>query len=507
METAVTVVFAIRIAMIEIRTICLAVLGLIQFAAGTANAAVQQAFLIQNSGWMEPFYVDRTSQYKPLINAVIDAVAGTDEDVTISAFNQSTEGNESPLIAYKGKRGPRLAATIEKMGLARKGNNKALADTDFREAVVKTVMGPFASKSGIIWIFTNNKNSPNNSVETAARNREFYELLHFDNSIVRTLAFPLSMPVKGKFYKANGLMVYALAYGGEADQQLQDLIRSQTLKKILIDTPARLKPLDRDAVRLVPREVINSPNTQASLAADGRTLILDVDVSSHQPLVEIVASFENQFFPYSIEEAMVSARIAGKDWGGDLTVNPSTISNLLPNKQAEVRVSLPIPAEMPSVWSPSTLLDMGRRFAIPAAIEITLSGQRLGIDTGFRDRLASIFPGDPLPEVFVPPDAIKASTATIPMVIRVNYPLYPLLTVMFAALLAIGGILALLALAKSERRYQVVSDGQSRKLAIKAFSTVKVLSPNGAVAGVVRRGLGRPTVESVAEGHTLLIEK
>ena len=41
---------------------------------------------------------------------------------------------------------------------------------------------------GIIWIFTNNKNSPGNSPETAKRNREFYQLLHEEPSIVRASA-------------------------------------------------------------------------------------------------------------------------------------------------------------------------------------------------------------------------------------------------------------------------------------------------------------------------------
>ena len=40
-------------------------------AAWVAPAsAVQQAFLVQNSGWMEPFYTDPESQFKPLVAAV-----------------------------------------------------------------------------------------------------------------------------------------------------------------------------------------------------------------------------------------------------------------------------------------------------------------------------------------------------------------------------------------------------------------------------------------------------
>ena len=43
-------------------------------AVSTQLHAMQQAFLVQNSGWMEPFYVDSTSQFKPLVAAVAAAL-------------------------------------------------------------------------------------------------------------------------------------------------------------------------------------------------------------------------------------------------------------------------------------------------------------------------------------------------------------------------------------------------------------------------------------------------
>ena len=36
--------------------------------------AVSHVFLVQNSGWMEPFYSDPASQYKPLVSALVMAV-------------------------------------------------------------------------------------------------------------------------------------------------------------------------------------------------------------------------------------------------------------------------------------------------------------------------------------------------------------------------------------------------------------------------------------------------
>src|SRR5439155_652596 len=132
-----------------------------------AFAAVPQVFLVQNSGWMDPFYSDPRSQFKLLVEAVITAVADSNETVTVSAFNQA-------------------------------------------------------------------------------------------------------VPVEGKAYRANGLMVYALAYGQAAEDRLVELV-SGPVRKVLTEKPARLKPLDQDAVALIPGEVRNAPSTRVTLAKDGRT--------------------------------------------------------------------------------------------------------------------------------------------------------------------------------------------------------------------------------------------
>ena len=184
------------------------------FSAAAAHAAgIQQAFLVQNSGWMEPFYTDEHSQLKALVGAVAQAATSPSDKVYTLAFSQSSGSNVSPSLIGQGQGGAGVAGQLAHLGLARKSAGGALADTDFQEAVTKTITGPFQSASGIVWIFTNNKNSPNNDSQTAERNRDFYRLLHLEPSITKTLVFPLRMPVQGKLYSAKGLMVYALAYG------------------------------------------------------------------------------------------------------------------------------------------------------------------------------------------------------------------------------------------------------------------------------------------------------
>ena len=113
---------------------------------------------------------------------------------------------------------------------------KAYADTDFTEAVVSTITEPFAKQSGIIWIFTNNKNNPNNDAETIARNKEFYTLIHDNPAINKVLAFPLKCLLKVNIFNASGLMVYALAYGQSAEKDLNQLVESGQIAKILLNS-------------------------------------------------------------------------------------------------------------------------------------------------------------------------------------------------------------------------------------------------------------------------------
>ncbi|MEW6418080.1 MAG: hypothetical protein AB1480_08165 [Nitrospirota bacterium] len=74
--------------------------------------AVQQAFLIQNSGWMEPFYNDVHSEFKPLIIAIIEAVADPGKPFIVLTFNQTTSHNQSPTIIYNSTIGAGLREAV-----------------------------------------------------------------------------------------------------------------------------------------------------------------------------------------------------------------------------------------------------------------------------------------------------------------------------------------------------------------------------------------------------------
>src|SRR5476649_745139 len=90
-----------------------------------AMAAIQHAFLVQNSGWLEPFYSDPNSQLKPLVTELVLAVSQPGDRMVLAAFNQSLPGAPSPkgLLALnvdpKTERA-QVAAALEQLAVAHK---------------------------------------------------------------------------------------------------------------------------------------------------------------------------------------------------------------------------------------------------------------------------------------------------------------------------------------------------------------------------------------------------
>lgn len=475
------------------------------WAAPASAAGIQQAFLVQNSGWMEPFYADPASQLKPLVAAVAGAATSPDDTVFTLAFSQSSGSHASPQLLASSRGAADMARQLAPLDLARKGSG-ALADTDFKEAVTKTITGPFKAAPGIVWIFTNNKNSPNNDAQTAERNRDFYRLLHLEPSITKTLVFPLKMPVRGKLYAAQGLMVYALAYGQPAAAALDRIMAEGRLSRVLTNAPARLKPVDQNAARLLPERVMNAPNVRVSLASDNSTLVLDVHAADLVPTVTLQASLENLFYPYVIRQAKVQAALGLGTGRTPIAVTPAVIEGLEPGARQSVEVSFTLPmAQVPSPWSAQALAAMGKQIQLPMVVEMALTDQQLVPSAAFTAQLRELFPGDPISEMFTPPDSVRASQTTVPLQVRIQYPLAPVLAMMGGVLLLVGAMLGGLVLARSSKRYEVLVDGVRRSFVLKPFSTVPVVDGDGNPVGELKRGLGRPQVLRVAEGRSLSV--
>ncbi|UVW30438.1 hypothetical protein [Massilia sp. H6] len=417
--------------------------------AGAAPSATAHVFLVQNSGWMEPFYTDPASQFKPLVGALAGAVVQPGDALVLAAFNQSMPNAPSPRALLSFKAEPkavrsRVDQALAGLEVARKPGSAALADTDLGEAVQAAIVSALGGKPGIVWLVTNNRNSPNNDQATAARNREFYQLIHRGAAIDKVVAFALRMPVQGRHYSANGLMVYAFAVGAPGERALDALLASGRVASVITERPARLKPLDRDTVRLSPAQVENAPGVAFSQAPGG-TLRADVDPDARTPQASIRWQLENAMYPYTITSAELSARsiLAGED--RKIVLASSRVDQLAPGRPVPLGSTMQLPvAQLPDKWSMAALKSAGSAYVLPGQIELRLAKQKLALSQDFRQRMAALFPGDPLPDIFTPPSTVQASRAVLPLEVRVHYGMAPLAVLggLAAALLAALGAAA-----------------------------------------------------------------
>lgn len=483
-------------------------LGLCLLAAAAPAAAVSHVFLVQNSGWMEPFYTDPASQYKALVAEVVLAVTAPGDALVLASFNQSLPGAPSPkalLASSVEARPPRaeVTAALAALQTARKPGSAALADTDLGEAVGASVATALGNRPGLIWLFTNNRNSPNNDQATARRNREFYELIHHGAAIRKALAFPLHMPVQGR-YSANGLMVYVLAIHDEGARELDLLLRSGRLQKVITETPARLKPLDRDTVRLTPVKVENAPGVAFSTQPNGM-LRADVEAgvapAAGAQAARIQWRLENAIYPYTIASARLTARavLAGEEKPIDL--GGAGVTALAPGKAQPLASVMQLPvAHLPGKWSLQAVKAAGSAYVLPGRIEVRLSEQKLELSQDFRRRMETLFPGDPLPDIFTPPSQVQGSRAVLPLEVRMQFGVAPLLAM-------IGGLLALLALAAAlltaatrPRKVHLVVEGEPRTLYARPGTRQPLFDRAGNKVAELRTTLFGHTLADLREG-------
>jgi hypothetical protein len=343
-------------------------------------------------------------------------------------------------------------------------------------AALSQVLG---GKPGLVWLVTNNRNSPNNDQATARRNREFYALIHEGAAIDKALAFPLRMPVQGAHYHANGLMVYAFGVGAQGAQALDRMLASGRLQKVITEPPARLKPLDRDTVRLVPRRVEDAPGVAFSMGQGG-LLRADVESDARTPTARIGWNLENTIYPYTIASAALTAHSTLGGENRPIALAATQVSSLAPGKPEPLASTMQLPvARMPSKWSMAALKSAGSAYVLPGKIELHLAGQQLELSRAFRERMDALFPGDPLPDIFTPPRDVKASTAVLPIEVRVHYPLAPLV------LLGGAGALALAAAAAAgygfarPRRVHVTVEDELRTLQARAGTSQPIFDRAG----------------------------
>ena len=451
--------------------------------------AVPQVVLVQNSGWMEPFYGDPASQFKPLVAALACSVAQPGDALVLAAFNQSRPGAPSPRALLSEQVNAKtvqahVGAALAGLELARRpggaGVSKtALADTDLGEAVDAAVTQVLHNKPGLVWLVTNNRNSPNNDQATSERNREFYALIHRGAAIDKALAWPLRMQVEGQHYRANGLMIYVFAVGREGAAALDRLLAAGRIGRVITEPPARLKPLDRDTVRLVPHKVENAPGVEFSMDANG-LLHADVAPDARSPSAGIEWNLENTIYPYTIAGASIAARSMLGGENRPIALARNSVRRLAPGQAEPLASTMQLPvAQLPGKWSLAALQSAGSAYVLPGRIELRLQGQRLELSQAFRARMAALFPGDPLPDIFTPPSEIQASTATLPIEVRVHYGSGPLFALIGAALALLAAAAAGAYAYARPRRVVLTVEDEMRTVHTRAGATQPIYDKAG----------------------------
>jgi hypothetical protein len=182
----------------------------------------------------------------------------------------------------------------------------------------------------------------------------------------------------------------------------------------------------------------------------------------------------------------------GDTHGIRAAISPETITGVEAGKESTpITVQIQIPP-LPGIFShPEIIFKNG--YFVAGQIEFYLTNQELVLSPAFQKQMEQLFPGDPLPDIFIPGDEAKVSHTVRPIFIRVHYPAWPLILLATSALLVLALGLFLTVMMTKAKRYTVVVNGSQKSYALTAFGACPLYSDQGDRIGILRRGLGRPT--------------
>lgn len=459
------------------RLLLLIVTAATSAGAAMAQQSVKQVYLVQNSGWMEPFYADPSSPFKKAVEYTITSTAGA-SPIVIATFNQGDQvpGEVSPTSLYAGAFSPpAVSDAVRSLDVGKKANG-AFADTDFAGALMGAITRPdmLAGQSGIIWIFTNNMNSPDNSQDVLDNTLGFYRELQTSSAISRIVAFPVPMTLQGQRYSTTGFILYGIAYGEPAANALAAQVADGApLRQAFPAAPGLLKPLDQQAVTL---EFDAAPVNGISVYSQDGVLVFS-GLSAEQPSpVTLSARVRSLQDTLVIEQANVSARwlVAGGDRPPPpvtATITPSQISAL---GARQVSAPLQITVTFPPVAA-SSVLDETQH--IDGYMEIDLTGLRYGLDPAFAKNAADVFGGAEMveaSELFNAHKKVTQAATRVPIRMTVEFSPLPLAILAGSTLggLAVLGTAAWWLFARRER--MVVIDGTRMKVRVSSFGSTTV---------------------------------
>ncbi len=470
-------------------------MGVALLLGATAQAAVPSVYLVQNSGWMEPFFTDRASPFKPLLRALVDA-SQTGRTI-VATFNQDGQvpGHRSPEVAFDGPyEAAAVQAAVDGLGLAQRPGGR-LADADFNGALVRTLDEVLGGTSGIVWVLTNNKNSRNNSPEIDRNTRDFAELVRNSPYLPYVAAYPVRMPVTGRLYTERGLIIYAIAYGDEAAAALPGVLDRAAMRALFTDPPVRLKHLDEAPL------VFSAASANAGVTAEpgGGVLLQGVPAAGGE--VRVVGSLRSDYYPQSIVSADMALAWSALDGVPDpaalpARVEPPKLAGLAAGgRQGNVTLLL----HLPPVARPPGLAGLfAQSKVLRGSLRLQLTNVSMALVDGFKTRMADIAALDQLPDVFADYQRVSTATATIPVTLAVYFSPWPLILALASAGLVVVGVPLLALVALRPRRYGVTVDGRRQTVALRPFQSQRFALRSGQALVVTGRLFGAPGQRIVA---------
>ena len=438
-------------------------------------------------------------RFRVAIPAVAGRVGRRDADrgeIVIAAFNQDGQipNRHSPEVLYRGDYdSAAVARALQTLDLAWRPGGR-LADADFNGALAAGVNGLLAGRSGILWFVTNNKNSPNNSQEVVHNTRAFAEALRSSQVLPYIVAYPLRMPVKGKLYSETGLIIYGIAYGNEAAEELRGLVRTAPLTQLFRDPPVQLKQLDQAPLVFTPQTVTPGTVTASPLPSGG---VWVHDVPADGVALRIRGTLRSDYYPQVIEQARATLRwdqlqLVGGTVQPAAELIPGTLHRLAPKDVLEdVTLVITIP-EIPRPPGFAGLLANGD--TVIGVLAIELDDLTLTLQDEFSLKLGQIAALDQLPDVFLDYRRITVATTRIPIQVDVRFSMVPLLLTLGALVGAILVALAFAYLLGRSREYTVRVADRMQRFRLRPFRNQEVRLPDGRVTRVTGTVFGSPRV-------------
>lgn len=480
----------------------------VPLSVSTTENRLTEVYLIQDSGWMEPFYADKTSQFRDVVAHLVDTTRLVGVPTVIASFDQDGQivGHRSPKQVFAGLYDRNnVEEAIASILPPRRANGK-YADSDFFGALKGAITSLLGGRQGIIWMVTNNKDSPNNDQKVLENTQKFYSDLRQSQFIRRIIAFPIRMPVHGPHYDEHGFIIYGIAYGATAARALSFLTSDgQPIRRLFTAPPVRLKPLDQDPLRL-ELSLQRTGGITADLEAGTLTIH---DIPSSGARVTLSGRLINSYYPQEVTTAQLSSAVAAARTAPAPMVaqlNPISIRHLSPGAAIE---NVTIDLQFPRVPRGSIFKDYeeedGYLLIRLANAKLTLSEDFVrrmkdvfGVDILMRDQAALRASG--VPAVMFDYQRVNEATTAVPIRLIYKFSPWPLILAIVGGLIALAVLLGGAVLMLMPRKYTVTIGGSNIQVRLRPFEKRTVQTPTGARAVIRGAFVGKPAVRPLSEG-------